>query len=1052
MVEVKFDIPDREVFDRIVADADVVGWGARNVVSHTYHRDLYFDTPDGSLDRRGVRCRVRLGSDDRRVLSLHHREMVGPYPKRELEQLYSSVVSALDHGEILGGDTEPARRLRAFVDPLRLTPVVELETERFMREIRSGVFRRLRCVVVCDAVTMRGEPESDTFYELKIRSDGRGRALRDEVVAAVQKRYELRTVLSPTFDRARKRQETVETGRLREEGQPHRDVTVVAVRDGSVAVLVDGATIALPCAAGGGESACRELMRRCLGPVEGHLRLIGMADTSSDRPPLEVWLADIPSPKGANAHPTGLAGLALAARSGVLPVMTGRESASPDTIPSEPSLAVAPDASTAAGVLVGPRSNTSSSESPPKPDQFINERLSWLEFNGRVLALAEDRTTPLLARLQFLSIFSANLDEFFMVQVGALKQAVADRISHSSRDGLTPDAELDAISVRLGPLLERQQRCLYDECLPLLQRRRVHVRKWTELAEDERGAMTAFFSEQIFPVLTPQAMTQAPGHPFPRLANLSLSLAVTLRDSEGGPVHFAHLRMPAGHPRFVPLPNGTDFIPIEEIVGANAQMLYPDHRVEAAHAFRITRSGDIHFDEVGASSLLDAIEEEVRRRPFQSVVRVEVQRDMPGVMREMLLRELNVEVGDGALTLGDVDVYEAERLVDFGSLKELAGLPYPELGYPRFVGRPLIDPDRSIFDVIRQRDVLVHHPYDSFDSTVQRLIGEAADDRAVQTIKLTLYRSGSESTIVEALERAAARGKDVSVFVELKARFDEERNIRWARALEGAGIHVVTGLVRLKTHAKVALVVRREDNVLRRYAHVGTGNYNAATAKLYTDLGLLTCNDEITADLALLFNVLTGSSAPPGAHFKRLLVAPNQMLDPVRGLIAREAEHARAGRGGRIRVKLNGLADKAVIVALYEASQAGVQIDLIVRGICALRPGVAGFSDNIRVLSILGRFLEHGRIYHFGNGGDDEYYIGSADWRPRNLRRRVEVVTPVDDGDARARLDGILEAEIGDSLAWAMESDGTYVQSQRSGGGGRIGTQEQFIAQAALNR
>jgi polyphosphate kinase len=681
----------------------------------------------------------------------------------------------------------------------------------------------------------------------------------------------------------------------------------------------------------------------------------------------------------------------------------------------------------------------------PVPDHFINVELSWLEFNARVVALAEDPGTPLLARLQFLSIFSSNLDEFFMVRIGGLKHAVAEGISDTSPDGLTPQEQLDAVSVRLAPLIERQQRCFHKVCLPDLERRGIRLLRWRDLDEGQQEEMRKYFDEQIFPVLTPQALTHAPGHPFPHLANLSLSLALMVKDPKGGPTHFAHIRVPGGLPRFVQLSSGQEFVTIEEVIGANLQPLYPGRLVEEVHPFRITRSGDIQVDEEGATNLMRAIEDEVQRRPFGSVVRIEIDHAMPQVMRELLERELSIEEAGAISTLSSADIFESEGLVDLGSLGELASLPVPELDYPKFKGREPIDPSRSIFDVLRERDVLVHHPYDSFASTVQRFIVEGADDPDVTTIKLTLYRSGSQSAIVDALTRAAKAGKDVSVFVELKARFDEERNIHWARKLEQAGIHVVTGLVRLKTHAKTALIVRREGKSVRRYVHIGTGNYNAATANFYTDLGLLSSRKELGADLNDLFNELTGSSGPPQREFQQLLVAPTTMLKRFKKMIKREIEHAQAGRGGRIRVKLNGLADKKIIGSLYKASQAGVEIDLIIRGICSLRPGVPGLSERIRVISILGRFLEHARIYHFGNGGDDEYFIGSADWRPRNLRRRVEVVTQVQDPEACQRLDEILEAELDDPTAWQMRPDGSHERQPSATGVDTRSAQERLI-------
>jgi len=469
------------------------------------------------------------------------------------------------------------------------------------------------------------------------------------------------------------------------------------------------------------------------------------------------------------------------------------------------------------------------------------------------------------------------------------------------------------------------------------------------------------------------------------------------------------------------------------MVRAHLSALFPGREVVEAHAFRVTRSGDIQLDELGTASFVQAIADELRRRPWGPVVRIEVERTMPPLLRELLQRELRFEESALQSALGPSDVYEADGPLDLGGLGELAGdAARPDLDYPPFTPRDPFAGERCVFDVLDRGAVLVHHPHDSFNASVERFVAEAADDPDVAAIKLTLYRPGGPSRIAEALRRAAARGKDVSVFVELKARFDEELNIAWAQSLEAAGIDVITGLATLKIHAKVALVVRRTAGRTRRYAHVGSGNYNPDTARLYTDVGLFTADEGITEELHALFNELTGSSRPPQAAFRRLLVAPTDMLDRFLALIARETEHARAGRGGRIRAKLNGLADCTVIGALYRAAQAGVDVDLVVRGICMLRPGIPGLSARIRVVSVLGRFLEHARIYHFANAGAPEYYVGSADWRPRNLRRRVEVITPVDDPAARARLDRILERELAEPGAWRLESDGSYTRRPAS--------------------
>ncbi|OLC07760.1 MAG: hypothetical protein AUH42_02950 [Gemmatimonadetes bacterium 13_1_40CM_70_11] len=670
----------------------------------------------------------------------------------------------------------------------------------------------------------------------------------------------------------------------------------------------------------------------------------------------------------------------------------------------------------------------------PAPEQFFNAHLSSLEFTARVLALAEDPGTPLVARLRFLAIVSTNLDQFFMVDVGALKHEVAAGVRDRSPDGLTPAEELDAIAIRVHPLVARQYRAFRD-----LPAHAIRIRDWSGLEPEERASLDRRFAEEVAALLTPKALTRAPGHPFPHAGDRQLSLAVTLRDEAGGPVHFASVELPAALPRFLPLAGG-GVIPLEAVVRAKLATLFPGREVVEAHAFRVTRAGDIQLDDLATASFLQAVAEEVRRRPLGPVVRLEVERSMPPALRDLLQRELRFEESDLQSALGPSDVYEAPPpgLVDLGALGELAAADGQRgSDYPHLVASDPFAGARSVFDALDRGDVLVHHPYDSFAASVERFIDEAADDPGVAAIKLTLYRPGGPSAIGDALRRAAAAGKDVSVFVELKARFDEQLNIGWAQSLEAAGIHVVTGLATLKTHAKIALVVRRSDGGrhTRRYAHVGSGNYNPDTARMYTDLGLFTADSAIAEDLHRLFNELTGSSRPPQAEFRRLLVAPTNMLDRFLAMIAREADHARAGRNGRIRAKLNGLADATVIRALYRASQAGVAIDLVVRGICMLRPGVPGLSERIRVVSLLGRFLEHGRIYHFANAGAPEYYIGSADWRPRNLRRRVEVITPVQDPAARERLSHIVDRELSDPMAWSLETDGSY--SRMADGPGR---------------
>jgi polyphosphate kinase len=534
-------------------------------------------------------------------------------------------------------------------------------------------------------------------------------------------------------------------------------------------------------------------------------------------------------------------------------------------------------------------------------------------------------------------------------------------------------------------------------------------------------------------VLTPRAVTLSPGHPFPLIPQLVLTFGVIVRDVRTGPDHFASLPLKTRLERLIPVPGSPDFILLEEVVRANIQRFYPDREVEGAWLFRITRAAELDVNEDEAGDLLQAIEEEVQRRPGNSPVRVEVERDMPEPVRETLLRELRFERRGATAALGPEDLYDLDPPLDLTILRDLAARLPADQSFAAFHPRRPLPPEPGLFAQIDRGDLLVHHPYDDFTATAARFFEEAAADAEVVALKATLYRVGDRSPIVEALIKAAERGKDVAVFVELKARFDEARNVEWVRRLEEAGAQVIYGLVGIKIHAKVGLVVRRDPagGGLRRYAHVSTGNYNAATARFYTDLALFTADPEITADLTDLFNQLTGSSRAPGASYRKLLVAPATLLSGFLARIDREIEHAKAGRGGRVRAQMNGVEDPEVVAALYRASAAGVRVELVVRTLCVLRPGVPQVSEGITVRSILGRFLEHERIYHFGNGGRDEYLIGSADWRPRNLRRRVEVVTPVSLPALAARLDTLLTALLSEPSAWTLRPDGTWTRGAR---------------------
>ncbi|MCY7380106.1 MAG: polyphosphate kinase 1 [Gemmatimonadaceae bacterium] len=679
------------------------------------------------------------------------------------------------------------------------------------------------------------------------------------------------------------------------------------------------------------------------------------------------------------------------------------------------------------------------------PPLYLNRELSWLAFNARVLHEAADTRVPLLERLKFLAIFGSNLDEFFMVRVAGLRRQVASGVLHHTPDGLTAAEQLAAIRSRVALLLADQRQCLAN-LLGELAPHGVRLVRMSELTAGERRAIDEQFESQIFPVLTPLAVD--PGHPFPYVSNLSLSLAVEVRDPAQQSVHFARVKVPERLSRWVAVPGRAHhFVPLEQVIGENLEALFSGMDVLGWYAFRVTRYSDLEFTNLeDPDDLLASIEERVFERRFGEVIRLEVQDDMPAHLRSLLLDELRDADFPAKTSLSESDVEDAGHLLDLSDLLELASLDIVELRDPPFtasVPPELRDPDRSIFDVIRERDLLVHHPFDSFPATVERFLQSAAIDEHVLAIKLTLYRTSGDTAIVRALTEAAQRGKQVAVLVELRARFDEANNITWARTLEDYGVHVAYGSALLKTHTKTAMVVRREPDGIRRYIHIGSGNYNSRTARLYTDVGLFTCSPSIAADVSDLFNSLTGISRQ--RLYRKLLVAPANMGERFIELIQRESAHATAGRGGRIVAKMNALVDSETIDALYTASESGVEIDLIVRGICCLRPGLHGVSSRIRVISVIGRFLEHSRVWQFGNAGDDEFYIGSADWMPRNFMRRVEAVTPVELPRLRERLRHLLSTYLEDDRqAWELSADGRYVQ--------RVPAAEARASQARLLR
>lgn len=670
------------------------------------------------------------------------------------------------------------------------------------------------------------------------------------------------------------------------------------------------------------------------------------------------------------------------------------------------------------------------SQSEPLPDdRYLNRELSWLDFNGRVLALAADPSLALLERAKFLAIFSSNLDEFYMVRVAGLKRRDEMGLSVRSADGLSPREQLRRIGELAQQLASRHAREFMESVRPALADEGIIVVTWAQLDDDERSRLSTYFHEQVFPVLTPLAVD--PAHPFPFVSGLSLNLAVTVRQPEDGTQHFARVKVPDNVDRFVelgPREGGAAirFLPMEELIAAFLSVLFPGLEIVEHHAFRITRNADFEVEEDRDEDLLQALERELARRRFGSPVRLEVADDMTENMLELLLRELDVNPGD---------VIEVPGLLDLSCLWQIYGVDRPELKDPPFV--PLTPPafgeretPKSIFATLRDGDVLVHHPYDSFSTTVQRFIEQAAADPNVLAIKQTLYRTSGDSPIVSALIDAAEAGKQVVALVEIKARFDEQANIKWARTLEQAGVHVVYGLIGLKTHCKTCLVVRREGSTIRRYCHIGTGNYNPKTSRLYEDVGLLTASPDIGADLTDLFNSLTGYSRK--VSYRNLLVAPYGVRRGIIERIEREIAAHKDGADARIRLKANALVDEQVIDALYRASQAGVPVEVVVRGICALKPGAPGFSENITVRSILGRFLEHSRIVHFR--AIDEFWIGSADMMHRNLDRRVEVMAQVKDPRLSDQLNDIFTSAMDPTTrCWELGPEGHWTASPNEG-------------------
>jgi polyphosphate kinase len=685
------------------------------------------------------------------------------------------------------------------------------------------------------------------------------------------------------------------------------------------------------------------------------------------------------------------------------------------------------------------------------PSLYFNRELGWLDFNWRVLAQAMDPAIPLMERVRFLGITCRNLDEFIQKRVGGLKRQEAAGVLQPSPDGRSAAEQLELIREAAREMQTALDRIWAEELRPLLREQGIRISGYSDLTDGQRRKLDRYFDEHIYPVATPLAVD--PGHPFPFISNLSLSLAVQMCRPGRDALHFARLKVPVAEGRWIPVPDSNvpvHFVPVEEIVRRNVAKLFSGMEIISVHPFRVTRNADIRRDEEEAEDLLAMISDEIRERRAAPVVRLEVDRAMPRYVRELLLRELE---------LTELDLVQIDVELGLADLFDLAECGPPELRYPpwepevpeRLAHEGETEEEQDIFSILRRGDLLVHHPYESFAASVQRLIEEAAADPAVLAIKQTLYRTSDRSPIVQALLRAAERGKEVAVLVEVKARFDEQNNMEWGQMLEQAGVHVTYGMVGLKTHAKTLLIIRQEDGRPRAYCHIGTGNYHLGTARLYTDLGLLTCDPAICGDVVNLFHYLTGYA--PTQPYRRLIVAPDRMRSRFLELIRAEMALVEEGKEGRIMAKMNALDDLKTIRELYRASRAGVRIELIIRGHCRLRPGLAGYSENVRVVGHVGRFLEHDRIFWFGNGGDPLVFLGSADWRSRNLDERVEAVAPIESVDLRERITRILETALHDNvLAWDLGADGHWVRRRPPPGEEARNLHEILMGEATASR
>jgi polyphosphate kinase len=1036
----RFEVPSREQLEAMARA--LLPFSLREQSSDLrFYRVVYFDTPTSDLENKGAT--VRLNIDDRGCQTLivdvrDHETEDGAIVRRRAE----AEVTATDPAVLFSGISEPAQIIRSLIDPRRLVPALELEIARRLRIAQADAGPQ-NVRFSYDSITVRKGDLAGELFELEVTLPNTEDQEFEGLVQEMERTHSARLTLAETVGRARELLQRVEIERLQDNVKAAREVAVVPYDRGRVALCRQEKYLRVPVGRGSGHDAVRRVLSEHFGRPYGRIRYLGTSPGTESHPSVEIWLAEdvanmkdkcvwtrledvlnmVGTPTLRDART--LSALNAVARSSV--VGRGALRSRIGQFESEEDDA---DTATLFELTVShhaaqrPQIDDVAPKDVP-PELLLNPEVSRLLFDERILVIVEDEQIPLLERVKFLSMFWTRLDDFYMTRIADFKDQVAEGETELSLDGLTPIEQLELTRLRARHIAERAYGDLMDELLPQLAEHGISLLRWAELSDKDRKYLRDTYRQRVETVITP--VIADPTHPFPHIRNLRPAIAAIVKLPESTREHFVAIQLPSELPRFVPLPGGKRFVPLEEIILAVLPNLYRGLEVVRAHTFRVTRSGNLEIDEEPAGGILPAVEAEVARRPFGGPVRLEVESAMPAPMRDRILRELQFETPESLTLLSEADVYPVERFVDLVAFKEIAALPIAELHFEEIERNKPFAENQSIFEQLRTGDRLVCFPYDSFDNSVERFIAEAAEDPDVVSIKITLYRTDQGSRIVSALARAREAGKDAFALLELKASFDERRNVEWARSLESSGVHVVYSPANFKVHAKTALVVRREKGELQRYAYIGTGNLNAATARGYTDLGLFTTDPALTEEVNDVFNVLTGYSG--GGEFQHLLVSPFTMRTRFLELLNREVEHAEAGRGGHVRIQMNGLADRRMIGALYRASRAGVKVEMAVREICCLRPGIPGVSDNITVVSKLGRFLQHSRIFRFQNAGDPEYFIGSADWRPRNLSKRVEVITPIRNPEHRAVLDDLLESYLNDPEVWHLQPDGSHVRN-----------------------